>query len=134
MVIIQLDTEQLSTLLQNIVRKAISEIPQQTGNPETNRLLTIKQAGEVLGRYIQSNGKRESFLKNHKKSNHKKNKGFPKPSKLLSWLIKVFFVFVLRLIVNNYTLESPNQLQHTPPPTVIGFENFSQTNVLEVIV
>ena len=48
MVIIQLDSEQLSALVQNAVRKAISETTQQTGNPETDKLLTIKQAAELI--------------------------------------------------------------------------------------
>ena len=51
MIIIQLDSEQLSGLIQNSVRKVLSETyTRENGNaPETtDQLLTIKQAGEML--------------------------------------------------------------------------------------
>src|SRR5437868_9480078 len=107
MVNIQLDSEPLSSIVQNAVRKAISENPQPTGNPETNQLLTIKQPREFLSWPVQSiysflwctakhcinyylNGKGKNLRKHRKKSNHKKHKRFPKPGKLLRWLIPLF--------------------------------------------
>lgn len=49
MIIIQLDSEQLSGLIQNAVRKAVSEIPQSnTPQSEADRLFTIQQAAEFL--------------------------------------------------------------------------------------
>ena len=51
MIIIQLDSEQLSGLIQNSVRKVLSEThTKENGNaPEPpDQLLTIKQAGEML--------------------------------------------------------------------------------------
>ncbi|WP_295648253.1 helix-turn-helix domain-containing protein [uncultured Mucilaginibacter sp.] len=48
MVIIQLDSEQLSTLVQNAVRKAFSESPQDRGASPTDQLLTIQQAAAFL--------------------------------------------------------------------------------------
>lgn len=49
MIILQLDSEQLSGLIQNAVRKAVSEIPQGSPTqPEADQLLTIQQAAEFL--------------------------------------------------------------------------------------
>jgi excisionase family DNA binding protein len=49
MIIIQLDSEQLSNLVQNAVRKAISEAPQNNSAlPEADQLLAIQQAAEIL--------------------------------------------------------------------------------------
>jgi excisionase family DNA binding protein len=49
MVILQLDSEQLSTLIQSAVRKAISEVSQNNSTqPEADQLLTIKPAAEFL--------------------------------------------------------------------------------------
>jgi len=49
MIIVQLDSEQLSNLVQNAVRKAISEAPQNNSAvPEADQLLTIQQAAEIL--------------------------------------------------------------------------------------
>lgn len=100
---------------------SIEKISLTQGNniqPETDQLLILKQAGEILSRPVQSiygflkrtakhcvgnnlNGKRKNLRKHRKKSNHKKNKRFPKLGKLLKWLIKVFFVFVLHSMVNH---------------------------------
>jgi hypothetical protein len=85
-------------------------------------LLISRQAKKLLSLPVQSiygflrstaeryidyslNGKR----KDRKRSNHKENRRFPKPGKLLKLLIKVFFAFVLRSMVNNCdALKSPN--------------------------
>ena len=50
MIIVQLDTEQLSNLIQSSVRKALNENPQQKGepNPQTEQPLTIQQAADFL--------------------------------------------------------------------------------------
>jgi excisionase family DNA binding protein len=47
MIIVQLDSEQLSNLIESAVRKAIIETP-QSEQPEADKLLTIKEAGEFL--------------------------------------------------------------------------------------
>ena len=47
MIIVQLDSEQLSDLIQSAVRKAIAENP-QSEHPETEQLFTIKEASEFL--------------------------------------------------------------------------------------
>ncbi len=48
MIIVQLDSEQLSSLIQNAVRKAITETPKAELQPEADKLLTIKEAGTFL--------------------------------------------------------------------------------------
>ena len=48
MVIIQLDSEQLSCLIQNAVRKVITEASPIGSNPENDEILTIQQAAEFL--------------------------------------------------------------------------------------
>jgi len=50
MIIVQLDNEQLSELIQNSVRKALNESQQlPTGKqPETDQFLTIQKAAEML--------------------------------------------------------------------------------------
>jgi len=44
---------------------------------------------------------KKAVKKHCRKSNHKKHKRFPKPGKLLRWLIQAFFVFVLHSMVNH---------------------------------
>jgi hypothetical protein len=128
---------------------SIEKILLNLGNysqPETDQLLTIKQAGEILSQPVQSfygflrrtakhcinyylNGKRKNLRKHRKKSNHKKYKRFPKPGKLLKWLIQVFFVFVLHSMVNhasmyktpisgNFDLQYSTTIQHGQPSEV----------------
>lgn len=127
----QLTFEQLLKAISqlNDRQKNIERILLQKSNltiPEANQLLTIKQAGELLGQPVQSNGKRKILRKHCKKSNHKKNKRFPKPGKLIRWLIQVFFVFVLHSMVNNYYApESPNLLQYTSRLTAKVVKSFS---------
>ena len=50
MIIIQLDSEQLSNLIQNSVRKVLEETPPQTVEPtdQPEQLLTIQQAAAYL--------------------------------------------------------------------------------------
>lgn len=50
MIIVQLDSEQLSNLIQNSVRKVLKEIPLQTVEPtdQPEQLLSIQQAAEFL--------------------------------------------------------------------------------------
>ena len=50
MIIIQLDSEQLSNLIQNSVRKVLEETPPQTAEPtyHPEQLLTIQQAAAFL--------------------------------------------------------------------------------------
>jgi excisionase family DNA binding protein len=47
MIIVQLDSEQLSDLIQSAVRKVIAETP-QSEHPETDQLFTIKEAAVFL--------------------------------------------------------------------------------------
>jgi len=81
MVVIQLDSEQLSSLIQNSVCKTISGTKEKSG--------------------YNLNQKRSAFKNHRKKSNYKKRTRFPKPGKLLRWLIQLFFVFVLHSTVNH---------------------------------
>ena len=50
MIIVQLDSEQLSNLIQSSVRKVLKETPPQTVEPteQTEQLLTIQEAAEFL--------------------------------------------------------------------------------------
>src|SRR5690606_25956499 len=50
MIIVQLDSEQLSNLIQSSVRKVLKETPPQTVEPtdQPEQLLTIQQAAEFL--------------------------------------------------------------------------------------
>ena len=50
MIIVQLDSEQLSDLIQSSVRKVLKETPPQTAEPtyHPEQLLTIKQAAAYL--------------------------------------------------------------------------------------
>lgn len=50
MIIVQLDSEQLSSLIQNSVRKALKETPPQTvdSTEHPERLFTIQEAAEFL--------------------------------------------------------------------------------------
>lgn len=48
MIIIQLDSEQLSNLIQSAVRKGMSESPKAPIQPEPDQLLPSKQAAEFL--------------------------------------------------------------------------------------
>ena len=50
MIIVQLDSEQLSNLIQSSVRKVLKETPPQTVEPtvQTEQLLTIQQAADFL--------------------------------------------------------------------------------------
>ena len=48
MVITQLDTEQLSDLVQNALRKVISESVKEPSSSNTDELLTIRQTSELL--------------------------------------------------------------------------------------
>ena len=50
MIIVQLDSEQLSNLIQSSVRKVLKETPPQTVEPtdQPEQLLTVQQAAELL--------------------------------------------------------------------------------------
>lgn len=48
MLIVQLDSEQLTDLIQNAVRKVITETPHTQTLPEQNQLLTVQAAAEFL--------------------------------------------------------------------------------------
>ncbi len=48
MVILQLDSEQLSILVQNAVRKALGDKLNTSPHPEPDQLLTVHQAAEFL--------------------------------------------------------------------------------------
>jgi excisionase family DNA binding protein len=48
MIIVQLDSEQLSGLIQTAVRKVIAEIPTQPAQPEPETLLTVEEAANFL--------------------------------------------------------------------------------------
>ncbi len=48
MLIVQLDSQQLSDLIQTAVRKAISETPTQTPQPEPEKPLTVREAAKYL--------------------------------------------------------------------------------------
>ena len=48
MVILQIDSEQLSDLIQNAVRKVISENPSQQNQSDQEQLLTVQEAAEFL--------------------------------------------------------------------------------------
>jgi len=54
MVILQLNSEQLSDLVQDAVRKVIRETSQNTAPPEPEQLLTVKQAADLLNLSIAS--------------------------------------------------------------------------------
>lgn len=46
MVIIQLDSEQLNSIIQNAVRKVLSEEPKPNNQPKNDRIFIIKEAAE----------------------------------------------------------------------------------------
>lgn len=48
MLIVQLDSEQLSNLIQSAVRKVISESPSLSPQPEPETVLTVKETAEFL--------------------------------------------------------------------------------------
>lgn len=48
MIILQLDSEQLNSLIQNAVRKAISETPHAEKTKETDELLTVQDTAKFL--------------------------------------------------------------------------------------
>ena len=48
MIIVQLDSEQLNSLIQNAVRKVISETPQAEQAKDTDELLTVQDTAKFL--------------------------------------------------------------------------------------
>lgn len=48
MIILQLDSEQLSSLIQNAVRNVMGDAPNQTTQPETDELLTVQDTAKFL--------------------------------------------------------------------------------------
>jgi excisionase family DNA binding protein len=51
MVIIQLDSEQLNSVIQNAIRKVLSEIP-KPNQPKNDRIFIIKEAAEFINKSV----------------------------------------------------------------------------------